>query len=123
MEDRMRDVMSHYNIPSDAPFDQIASRGNPGYAVHRRPDQEGDNEDPGQRGYRDRQWQNRLSARDQHRFDMYYSRWLEARKTGHRHETVSMEKRMLDLMAHYSIPSDAQFSRIASGPAERNRRH
>jgi hypothetical protein len=31
VEDRMRDVMSHYNIPSDVPFGQIASNG---YGVH-----------------------------------------------------------------------------------------
>ena len=43
--------------------------------VHQRPDQEGDNDDLGQRDYRDRQWQNRLSAKDQHQFDSYYSRW------------------------------------------------
>jgi hypothetical protein len=116
-------VMSHYNIPSDVPFDQITSNNNRSYGVHRRPDQEGDNEDGVQRGYRDREWQNRLSAKDQHRFDTYYSRWLEARQTGDRHETANMEKRMLDLMTRYSIPPGAQFSQIASAPAERNRRH
>jgi hypothetical protein len=122
VEDRMRDVMSHYNIPSDVPFDQIASNNN-GNGVHRRPDQEGDDEGRGQRTYRDRQWQDRLSAKDQRRFDTYYSRWLEARQTGDRHETVSMEKRMLNMMAHYSIPPEAQFSQIASGATERLRRH
>ncbi len=119
MEERMRDVMSHYNIPSDVPFDQIASNDTQGYGVQRRPDRDGDNDDRGQRGYRDRQWQNRLSAKDQRRFDSYYSRWLDARRTGNRHETTSMEKRMLDLMGRYSIPPDAQFSQIASGSAER----
>jgi len=123
MEDRMRDVMSHYSIPSDVPFDQIASNNNQGYGVHRRPDHEGNNDDRGQRGYRDREWQSRLSAKDQHRFDTYYSRWLEARETGDRHQTAHMEKRMLDLMARYSIPPDSQFSQIASGSIERNRRH
>ena len=79
MEDHMRDVMSHYNIPSDVPFDQIASKMNQGYSAHRRPDQEGDN-DRGQSGDRDRQWQSRLSAKDQQRFDTYYSRWMQARR-------------------------------------------
>jgi hypothetical protein len=36
MEDHMRDVMSHYNIPSDVPFDHIASNSYQGYGVHRR---------------------------------------------------------------------------------------
>jgi len=123
MAERMRDVMSHYNIPSDVPFDQIASNNTQGYRVHRRADQEGNNDDRGQRGYRDRQRQSRLSAKDQDRFDSYYSRWLEARETGDRHETANMEKRMLGLMAHYSIPADTQFAQIASDPAERGRRH
>jgi len=123
MAERMRDVMSHYNIPSDVPFDQIASNNTQGYRVHRRADQEGNNDDRGQRGYRDRQRQSRLSAKDQDRFDSYYSRWLEARGIGDRHETANMEKRMLGLMAHYSIPPDTQFAQIASDPAERGRRH
>lgn len=38
MEGHMRDVMSHYNIPSDVPFDQIASKNTQGYGIHRRPD-------------------------------------------------------------------------------------
>ena len=28
MEERMRDVMSHYDIPSDVPFDEVASNSN-----------------------------------------------------------------------------------------------
>jgi len=109
-------VMSHYNIPSDVPFDQIASNTTQDYGIHHRRDQDGENE---ARGYRDGQWQNRLSAKDQHRFDTYYSRWLEATQSHDRHQTASMENRMLDLMGRYSIPPDAQFSQIASGSAER----
>ncbi len=110
MEDRMRDVMSHYNIPSDVPFDQIASTNNQDYGVHRGRDRD-DN--------REGRWQNHLSAKDQSRFDNYYSRWLQARQSGNRHETASMEKRMLDLMGRYSISREVQFSQIASGSAER----
>ena len=40
MENRMRDVMSHYNIPSDVPFGQIASNNNRGYGAYRRGDKE-----------------------------------------------------------------------------------
>jgi hypothetical protein len=40
MENRMRDVMSHYNIPSDVPFGQIASNNNQGYGAYRRGDKE-----------------------------------------------------------------------------------
>jgi hypothetical protein len=40
MENRMRDVMSHYNIPSDVPFGQIASNNSRGYGAYRRGDKE-----------------------------------------------------------------------------------
>ena len=47
----------------------------------------------------------RCSADDQRRFDSYYSRWLEYRRTNNREEVDSMEKRMRDVMSHYNIPS------------------
>jgi len=93
MEERMRDVMSHNNIPSDVPFDQIATDGNHG---------------------RDGQWQGRLSSEDQQKFDSYYSRWLEYRRSNNRHEIASMEERMRDVMSHNNIPADVPFDQIAT---------
>jgi len=98
MEKRMRDLMSRNNIPSDVRFDEIASNGNRGY---------GDQ-------YTQRR-QARLSSEDQQRFDSYYSRWQEYRRTNNRDETASMEKRMRDLMSRNNIPSDVRFDEIASG--------
>jgi hypothetical protein len=93
MEERMRDVMSHNNIPPDVPFDQIASNGSSAYVP---------------------QWQGRLSSRDQQRFDSYYSRWLDYRRTNNRNQVSSMEKRMRDVMSHNNIPQDVPFDQIAS---------
>ena len=59
-------------------------------------------------------WEGRLSAEDQGRFDSYYSRWQDYRRTNNRDEIVSMENRMRDVMAHSSIPSNTEFSQIAS---------
>ena len=92
----MRDVMSHNNIPSNVPFDQIASNGDRGY--------------DGQYEHSRR----RLSPEDQQRFDSYYSRWLEYRRTNNRDEIESMENRMRDVMSHNNIPLDIPFDRIAS---------
>jgi hypothetical protein len=119
MEERMREVMSRYNIPSDVSFDQIASNGNLGYRVEGRRD--GDDDNYGQYRHDDRrgQWQNRLSAKDQRRFDSYYTHWLDASQNRDRRQTGNMERRMRDLMVRYSIPPDARFSEIASGPAGR----
>ena len=66
-------------------------------------------------------WQSRLSPEDQSRFDSYYSRWLTARQSGDRKEISSAEKRMRDVMGHYSIPPNVQFSEIASDSVARYR--
>jgi hypothetical protein len=64
------------------------------------------------------QW--RLSIRDQQRYDSYYSRWQQYRQVNDRDQIVSMEKRMLDVYAHYGIPAGTPFWRIATnGHAER----
>jgi hypothetical protein len=113
MEERMRDVMSHYDIPSDVSFDQIASDSNPNDRDRFRDDHERMQEDRARRG------QSHLAVEDQQRFDSYYSRWLTARRSGNRSETGSMEERMRDLMGRNSIPLSVQFSQIASESAGR----
>jgi hypothetical protein len=61
-------------------------------------------------------WHGRLSTDDQQRFDSYYSRWLEYRRTNNRDEIVSMEKRMQDVKVHYNIPPNTPYDQIASHP-------
>ena len=64
------------------------------------------------------QW--RLSTRDQERFDSYFSRWQEYKRVNDRDQIVSMEKRMLDVYAHYGIPAGTPFFRVSSaGQQER----
>ena len=61
------------------------------------------------------QWrQNRLSEDDQRRFDSYYSRWQDYRRTNNREQISSMENRMQDIYRHYGIPSDTPYGRVAS---------
>jgi hypothetical protein len=68
------------------------------------------------------QWQGRLSASDQRRFDSYYSRWLQYRATNNRGEILSMQNRMYDVYGHYGIPSNVPFNQVASsGVAYSNR--
>jgi hypothetical protein len=55
-----------------------------------------------------------LSGEDQSRFDSYYSRWLNYRRTNDRGEAGSMEKRMRELMEHNFIPANTEFSQLAS---------
>jgi hypothetical protein len=79
----------------------------------RRGDHDGDRDDR----YRNNNgWRGRLSSDDQQRFDSYYSRWQEYRRTNNRDEIVSMEKRMQDVMTHYNIPPNTPYDQIASRP-------
>lgn len=121
MEDRMRDVMSHYRVPSDVSFDEVASTPNRDSGVHRGRDLDNAGRGRDLSDYRDRQSLNRLSARDQKRFDSYYSRWLIARRTGNRGEAGNMERRMQDVMSRNSIGGDVPFSDLASGSSGRYR--
>jgi hypothetical protein len=79
----------------------------------RRGDHDGDRDD---RYQNNNGWRGRLSSDDQQRFDSYYSRWQEYRRTNNRDEIVSMEKRMQDVMTHYNIPPNTPYDQIASRP-------
>jgi hypothetical protein len=62
----------------------------------------------------------RLSPDDQRRFDSYYQRWQDYRRTNNRDQIVSMEKRMQDLMTRYRIPQNTPYDVIASGGSDGN---
>ncbi len=91
MENRMQDLMARYGIPSNVPYERIAS----GSEYHRR-------------------YRGLLNAPDQRRFDSYYSRWQDYRATDNREQIISMEKRMEDIMVHYKIPLTVPYRAIAS---------
>jgi hypothetical protein len=57
----------------------------------------------------------RLSPDDQRRFDSYYQRWQDYRRTHNRDQIASMEKRMQDLMARYRIPPNTSYDAVAGG--------
>ena len=131
MEKRMQDVDQHYGIPSHTPYSRIASDGQRDYRWDRYSDRDWDRDHDGDRWHRDhdRDWDrdndrwrddrggrynNRLSADDQRRFDSYYSRWLEYRRTNNRDEIVSMEKRMQDVYQHNNIPSNTPYDAVAT---------
>jgi hypothetical protein len=136
MEKRLQDVYQHYGIPSSTPYTRIASGGQGDYRWDRDNDRDWDRDHNGDRWHRDRdrdwdrdrdrdrdwgrdndrrgRWNNRLSADDQRRFDSYYSRWLEYRRTNNRDEIVSMEKRMQDVYQHNGIPNNVPYGAVAS---------
>jgi hypothetical protein len=61
------------------------------------------------------QAQVRLSISDQRRFDSYYSRWQNYRRTNNQSEVRSMEGRMQDVYRHYGISANTPYRNVASG--------
>jgi hypothetical protein len=96
MEKRMLEVYARYNVPVETPYWRVASNAREGRE----------------------QWRRRLSAGDQERFDSYFSRWQEYRRTNNRDQAASMEKRMQDVYAHNRIPSGTPYFWIASNARE-----
>lgn len=116
MEKRMQSIYQRYRIPADTPYRDVASNG--GGSGNRDRDWDRDRRAEWD-GYRDRDrayWQQnqRLSSEDQGRFDSYFQRWQDYRRTNNRDEVISMEKRMFDVYDHYGIPQDVPFERVAS---------
>jgi len=95
MEVRMLDVYSKNGIPSDVPYDYVAS---PNVALP-------------PMGYENR---GRLSGDDQKKFDSYYQRWLEYRRKKDRDQIASMEGRMLDVYSHNNISLSTPYEMVAS---------
>jgi hypothetical protein len=106
---RLQEIMARNNIPSNVPFDQIASSANypnNGYAG---------------RDYPDRAYppsgQARLSADDQHEFDKYYSKWVNDTRKNDRDDVERDTRHMQDVMARYNIPANVPYDQIASPDA------
>jgi hypothetical protein len=98
MERRMQDLYGRYRIPSGTPYFLVASNSR---------------DDDRDRWEQDR-WRGRLTPEDQARFDSYFSRWQDYRRTNNSSEMTSMERRMQDVMSHYDIPQQVPFEQIAS---------
>lgn len=99
----MADIMAHYNIPANVPFDHIASSG----AAYGAPGAYTGTY-PGASGAA------RLSADDQKDFDKNYSKWVDARRRNDSGDADRNAQHMRDIMARYNIPANVPFDRIAS---------
>lgn len=96
MELRMLDVYAHNGIPSNVPYDLVASA----------------NVALPMTGYQN--WQGRVKPDDQKRFDSYFTRWMEYRGKKDRDQIASMQGRMLDVYAHNNIPMTTPYELVAS---------
>lgn len=94
-ERHMQEIMERYNIPTSVPYDAIASSGSWDTGNYRR-------------------YRGRFSLDDQSRYDSYYERWVDYKRVGNRAETVSMEKRMQEVMQQYQIPITVPYDALTS---------
>ncbi len=103
----MQDIMAHYNIPANVPFDQIATNG-AAYGASAYPNT------PAAYANNGYAWHGRLSPDDQQKFDKYYSKWMDAQRKNDRDDVDKNARKMSDIMAHYNIPPNVSFDQVAS---------
>lgn len=125
-ERKMQGIMQRNNIPSDVPYDRIATNG---YANRDNRDQYDRDQYQDQGRYNDRdrdqgRYDNRgaypqnggarLSPDDQREFDRVYSKWVNDSRRNDRDDIQKDERKMQDIMSHYNIPSDVPYDQIAT---------
>jgi hypothetical protein len=115
---KMQDIMARNNIPSNVPFEQIASSG---YGQERYGEQ--GRYDQGRYGNQENyppDGQARLSPQDQQDFNRYYSRWQEDSRRGDRDNANRDMQHMRDIMSRNGIPMDVPVDQIATPGAYNN---
>jgi hypothetical protein len=104
----MQDIMTRNNIPSNVPFDQIAS--NPVYP-------------PNQAAYPNQPYPNqpypaygqaRLSAEDQRKFDDDYAKWMNSQRKNDQDDIAKSADKMHEIMARNGIPTNVPFAAIVT---------
>ena len=104
----MQDIMAKYNIPSNTPFQVVAT--NPYGAAGAYP--------PPNPAYAYPSGQpQRLSDSDQKDFDKNYRDWLKARHKRDMDDVDKHARNMQGIMARYNIPANVPFDRIATAGA------
>jgi hypothetical protein len=103
---KMLEIMARYNIPSNVPFDQVASNSG-AYPAAAYPNAAPQGPYP--------VYGQRLSPDDQKQFDKYYSKWMDATRRNDRDDIDNNARKMQEIMARYNIPSNVPFSQVASG--------
>ena len=100
----MEQIMARYNIPSNVPFQAVATGGaapvapNGAYAYP----------------YAYPAGAQRLSADDQKSFDKDYRNWMKAQRKRDIDDVNGNARKMQEIMARYNIPANVPFDAIAS---------
>ena len=109
---KLQDIMSHNNIPSNVPFDQLAS--NPAYPANGAYPNGAYANAP----YPDQAYpvngQARLSPDEQRKFDDAYNKWLESQRKNDQDDIAKAADKMHEIMARNGIPANAPFAAVAT---------
>jgi hypothetical protein len=89
----MQEIMGRNGIPSNVPYEQIASTGG---------------------AYPTRSYQGRLSPRDQSEFDKNYTKWINDTRKNDRDDIAKDVSHMQEIMARNNIPADVPYDQVAS---------
>ncbi len=104
---KMQQIMSRDNIPSNVPFDLIASNpanGYPQYGAY-----------PAYpNGAYAANAPVRLSADDQRKFDDEYAKWMDSQRKNDQDDVAKHAGKMEEIMSRYNIPSNVPFGAIAA---------
>ncbi len=104
--EHMQAIMARNNIPSNVPYDQLATPA--AYPVSAPPAY-------GQTVAGPTTYvQTRLSPDDQRDFDKAYAKWVNDSRKGDRDDLEKDTRKMQDIMARYNIPSNVPYDQIAS---------
>lgn len=118
MEHHMQDLMSKYSIPSDTPYDQVATQTGNYPQANDRDDRPSDNPNYDNRQYDNRAYpagsQVSMSADDQHKFNKEYEKWQESNAKNDRDDIDKHARNMEEIMQRYNIPPDTPFDSIAT---------
>lgn len=115
MERGMQDLMAKYQVPSNTPYEVVASQT--GYEGADRRDRDRDRDHD--RGYA-ASWISRMSPEDQREFNKHYQKWQEATAKNHGHDIEEHARKMEEIMARYNIPPRTPLEQVASNGSPRH---
>jgi hypothetical protein len=101
MEHHMQELMAKYAIPSNTPYDEVASQNAPAY------------NDRGYVGPADH-WQGQLPPDDQSKFNKEYTKWQEANAKNDRDDIDKHARNMEEIMQRNNVPQGTPFASIAT---------
>jgi hypothetical protein len=110
----MQDIMTRANIPSNVPFDQIASNSGSGYGAYPNGAYAGGTYPAYPANGYPVAAPVRLSPDEQQRFDKDYAKWLDAQRKNDQSEVSEHAGKLREIMSRNGIPPNVPFAAVAT---------